>query len=261
MAHVNICVKRLLTIFNIFFAIIGGLIIAFAFLGQTLSSSHGGGKVEGRDTGLIMLYLFGSVTMVIAVLGAYGSHTENRGCLIAFLVCMVIGSLVMLRGGIPIATVRPMLADILEQKLRTALPLDTASREDRNMAESVQHELQCCGLFSYRDWEDSIPDTCLCSQAEAREGVCQNVYTARLEQKVIYEKTCFPILLHYVLLFTDIMIGFFFSLAVLALLGLALSSVMVHQMRHTLRAPVMTVPVIFSAMPPKYEELKNPPEY
>ncbi|KAK5896235.1 hypothetical protein CgunFtcFv8_009858 [Champsocephalus gunnari] len=39
-------------------------------------------------------------------------------------------------------------------------------------------KLQCCGLFSYRDWEDSIPDTCLCSQAEEREGVCQNVYTA-----------------------------------------------------------------------------------
>ncbi|KAJ4923280.1 hypothetical protein JOQ06_026096, partial [Pogonophryne albipinna] len=58
-----------------------------------------------------------------------------------FLVCMVIGSLIMLRGGIPVATVRPMLADILEQKLRTALPLDTASREDRNMAESVQQEV------------------------------------------------------------------------------------------------------------------------
>ncbi|KAJ4923281.1 hypothetical protein JOQ06_026097 [Pogonophryne albipinna] len=121
--------------------------------------------------------------------------------------------------------------------------------------------MQCCGLFSYRDWEDSIPDTCLCSGAEEMAGICQNVYTARLEQKVIYTKTCFPILLHYVLLFVDIMIGVFFTLAVLALLGLALSSVMIHQMRHALRAPAMTVPVIFSAMPPKYEELKNPPEY
>ncbi|XP_034079032.1 tetraspanin-8-like [Gymnodraco acuticeps] len=186
MAHVNICVKRLLTIFNIFFAVIGGLIIAFAFLGQTLSSSHGGGKVEGRDTGLIMLYLFGSVTMVIAVLGAYGSHKENRGCLIAFLVCMVIGSLIMLRCGIPVATARPMLADYFEQKFRTALPLDTASREDRHMAESIQQELQCCGLFSYRDWEDSIPDTCLCSAAEAREGICQDVYTVSFCNIIIY---------------------------------------------------------------------------
>ncbi|KAI9535754.1 hypothetical protein NQZ68_040874 [Dissostichus eleginoides] len=122
--------------------------------------------------------------------------------------------------------------------------------------------LQCCGLFSYRDWEDSIPDTCLCNQAVEREGICQTIFTEHMERKVIYEKTCFPIVLQYVLLIADIVIGFFFTLAVLALLGLALSSVMIHQMRHGVRAPVMmAVPAIFSAMPPKYEELKNPPEY
>ncbi|XP_033991647.1 tetraspanin-8-like [Trematomus bernacchii] len=262
MAHVNICVKRLLTIFNIFFAIIGGLIIAFAFIGQTLSNSHGGGNIEGRGIGLIGLYLFGSVTMVIAVLGAYGSHKESKGCLIAFLVCMVIGSLIMLRGGIPIATVRPMLGDILEEKLRMAVPLDTASSEDRVMVESIQHELQCCGLFSYRDWEDSIPDTCLCNGDEEMEGICKTVDTAHQEPKEIYEKACFPIVRQYFLLIADIAIGVCFTLAVLALLGLALSSVMIHQIRHGVRAPMMmTIPAIFSAMPPKYEELKSPPEY
>lgn len=76
----------------------------------------------------------GSVTMVIAIVGAYGAHKENRVCLIVvsadvgqgtksrrpqkaadlaacflpqFLVCMVIGSLITLRIGIPSAMIRP----------------------------------------------------------------------------------------------------------------------------------------------------------
>jgi len=36
-------------------------------------------------------------------------------------------------------------------------------------------QLHCCGLFSYMDWEDNIPDTCLCDQGEEMEGMCQSV--------------------------------------------------------------------------------------
>lgn len=39
--------------------------------------------MEGRTTGLIALYIFGAITMVIAILGAYGAHREKKGALIA----------------------------------------------------------------------------------------------------------------------------------------------------------------------------------
>ena len=32
--------------------------------------------------GLITLYIMGSITMMIAILGAYGAHKENKGALI-----------------------------------------------------------------------------------------------------------------------------------------------------------------------------------
>lgn len=38
--------------------------------------------MEGRTSGLIVLYVVGTVTMVIAILGAYGAHKESKVSLI-----------------------------------------------------------------------------------------------------------------------------------------------------------------------------------
>ncbi|XP_075967854.1 tetraspanin-8-like [Anarhichas minor] len=265
MAQVNTCLKLIFTIFNIFFAIVGGVVIALALLSQVVTNVDGEG-LEGRTTGLIVLYTVGAVTMVIAILGAYGAHRENRVCLIVFLVCMVIGSLMMLRAGIPAVAARPKLESILEEKFHQLLPLDAATPDVKNMADRLQGQLHCCGLFSYTDWEDKIPDSCECDQEEQMEGKCQSVsYRGILvhrHTKSVYIKACFPIILHYVLMISNIMIGVVFTLAVLALLGMALSSAIIHQIRHPNRPMVLvTVPAIFTTAPPKYQELHNPPGY
>lgn len=39
-------------------------------------------QLEGRTSGLIVLYVVGSITTMIAILGAYGAHKESRVCLI-----------------------------------------------------------------------------------------------------------------------------------------------------------------------------------
>ncbi|KAM4569497.1 tetraspanin-8-like [Odontesthes bonariensis] len=261
MAQINCCLKRIFTVFNIFFAIVGGVIIGLALLSQIVTNAEGGGNLEGRTTGLIGLYVLGSATMVIAILGAYGAHKESKVSLIVFLVCMVIGSLMMLRAGIPAAIARPQLEGVLEEKFRQLLPLDKASDEVQEMADSMQLSLHCCGLFSYTDWEDNIPDSCQCTPVEDYE--CRMVRLTdlyRRNSKSIYSKPCFPIIMRYVHLGADILIGVVFFLAALALLGMMLSSIMIHQMRHPNRSVVLlNVPTIFSAAPPKYQELNNPP--
>ncbi|XP_070785449.1 uncharacterized protein [Enoplosus armatus] len=262
--RVNPCLKGVFTIFNVFFAFIGGVIIALALLSQVFTNINGGENLEGRIAGLIILYVVGSVTMVIAILGAYGAHKESKVSLIVFLVCMVIGSMMMLRAGIPAATIRPELEGKLEDKFRELLPLDQASDEVKNMAETLQAKLHCCGLFSYEDWEGNTPPSCDCDP-EAMLGKCQTVSYKLLmlrNTKSVYVKTCLPIVIHYLLLLADIVIGVVFTLAVLALLGMILSSVIIHQMRYPNRPTVLlTVPTIFTPSPPKYQELKNPPAY
>uniref|UniRef100_H3C9X8 Uncharacterized protein n=1 Tax=Tetraodon nigroviridis TaxID=99883 RepID=H3C9X8_TETNG len=131
--------------------------------------------------------------------------------------------------------------------------MDEASQDVKDMGDELQRELHCCGLFSYKDWEGNIPDSCVCTEGQECQRVSSRVLLqARLLPISIYSKPCFPIIVPYILLVVDIMIGVVFALAVLAILGTTLSSIMIHQMRYPARpATVLTVPAIFTTAPPK----------
>ncbi|XP_029969258.1 tetraspanin-33-like [Salarias fasciatus] len=263
MSQIHPGLKRVFTIFNIFFAIIGGLIIGLALIAQIVTNVEGQ-SMEDRTVGLIALYVFGAITMVVAGLGAYGACKEKKAALIAFLVCMVIGSLVMLRVAIPTAIARPELEDLLESKFQRFVPLTEAPEEVKNMANTLQSQMHCCGLFSYEDWRQDIPESCECDPAQSEsESECRKVdYSALMLSKTIYSRPCFPILMKYILMVADITLGVVLTLAVFALLGLTLSSIMIHQMRYPDRPPVLlTVPAVFGMPPPKYQELHNTPPY
>ncbi|XP_078021373.1 tetraspanin-8-like isoform X3 [Epinephelus lanceolatus] len=262
MAQVNPCLKCTFTAFNILFAIIGGLIIVVALIFQVLTNDHVEQQLEGWTSGFLGLYVVGAITMVIAILGAYGAHRESKVSLIVFLVCMVIGTLLMLPSGVFAAAARPELVHIMEVDAHNSLPLDQASEEVKAVVEHQQKELHCCGLFSYKDWEDNIPDSCLCNQEEQMEGKCEAVsYRGTLQRKSVYSQSCFPINRGLVLRVIDITIGVDLTLAILVLLGMILSSIIIHQLRHPNRPTVLlSVPGIFTP-PSKYQELHNPPAY
>lgn len=45
--------------------------------------------------------------------------------------------------------------------------------------------MHCCGLFSYSDWEDNVPDSCLCDPG-TEVGECQSVtYTVSSAQTAV----------------------------------------------------------------------------
>uniref|UniRef100_A0A1A8PJU1 Tetraspanin n=1 Tax=Nothobranchius pienaari TaxID=704102 RepID=A0A1A8PJU1_9TELE len=268
MAQVNSCLKRIFIAFNLFFAIVGGVIIGLAMLSQVLTNVNQEQMMENRTSGLILLYVIGASTMLIALLGAYGASKENKVCLVVFLVFMVIGALLMIRIGVPAAFLRPQLEGELFGRFSKALPLNTASDEVKLLADSLQTQLHCCGLFSYRDWNDAIPDSCSCVPTEKDE--CQLVsyrssmtfysYLDEQNRKSVYTKTCFPVIMHYVFMGFDLVIGVVFTLAGLAVVGLILSSIMIHQLRRPARTTILfSIPTTFTPGLPKYQELQNPP--
>ncbi|XP_078128667.1 tetraspanin-8-like [Sander vitreus] len=255
MTQVNSCLKWLLTIFNIIFATVGVVIIALALKSQF----HYANGTLALDFKQSYFYFLGSIIMVIAILGAVGAYNESKACMILFLVCMIIGSIVMLLPGSLAAVVRPKLPAVVEAAYRSALPLDKTSYDIRHQMESLQTHMQCCGLFSYEDWEGNIPQSCLCSKVS---GTCQEVDNkgSQLPKKTpVHAKACFPIIKEVSLMLADAYIGIFFTLAVLGLLGMVLSSVMIHQLCYSNRpvGVLMSVPAYFSQPPPKYEELQN----
>jgi len=126
------------------------------------------------------------------------------------------------------------------------------------MMNSVQRTLQCCGLFSYEDWEKNIPSSCECDSLQKMEGDCQTVkyYDLFNTEKSIFRATCFPIIMYYVGLMYNISLAVVFSLGTLALLGMVLSSMIIHQMRPR-PTMILTLPAVFTPHPPKYQELYN----
>ncbi|XP_043964426.1 tetraspanin-8-like [Gambusia affinis] len=268
MAQINSCLKWTFLVFNLLFALVGAIILCFAVVSQVLTSEDG--EMENRTTAIICLYVMGAITMLLGLLGAYGAYKEHKISLILFLVCMVIGSLVMIQSGIPGAIARPQVEGFLEERFRTLLPLDTATIREKNLVDSLQTHLHCCGLFSYRDWNEDFPSSCDCPSIEDDESATCTVvpgidrYPFVMQSRSIYSKPCVPIIMYYILLVADISLGIIFTLAALAILGMILSSIMIHQLRHPNRTPVvLSVPTIFIPGPPKYQELQNdlPPPY
>ncbi|KAJ3612073.1 hypothetical protein NHX12_020350 [Muraenolepis orangiensis] len=264
MAQINSCVKRTFTIFNILIAIVGGVIISLTL---SLQGYSYGGQVEDIFLKCIVMYVFGTIMMAISFLGVFGVQRENRVALIVFLVCMVTGSLLLLRIGVTVAISSPEADEILETKFRDLLPLDKAPANVLGVVNSLQSNLQCCGLFSVSDWKNNIPDSCVCNAEQEMEGQCQTIPYLNIFRspslKSIFKETCFPVMMHYVHKAFNICLAVLFSLATLALLGMVLSSVMVHQLRpqgvkYTM---ILTIPSIISPQPPKYQELYNAPEY
>ncbi|XP_029350542.1 tetraspanin-8-like [Echeneis naucrates] len=264
MAKVNVCLRRVFSIFNVFFAIVGGLIIIFALVCQLITSLHGDFAVSHLG-GIILLYVLGIITMVIAILGAYGAHRERKLPMIIFLICMVMGTMMLFRSGVNSLLIHPQLESLIKNEFETFIPLDRAPENKREMVSTMQEQLHCCGLFSHSDWENKYPDSCLCDPEVVEEpGECQavNYLTVMMSQKYIYSKTCLPIIIEGIKPIIIISICMNFVLLVLALLGMILSSIIIHQMQKIPHQPtVMTVPAMFSPSPPKYQELQTPPHY
>ncbi|XP_030006794.1 tetraspanin-8-like [Sphaeramia orbicularis] len=269
MGRINTCLKRIFTIFNILFVIIGIVIIVLAGVVQLYTRDKS--DMEHRTQGLIGLYTVGILTTVIALLGAYGAHKESKSSLVSFLVCMVIGGLMMFRAGIYLALARPGGESGLELMLRQLVPLDNQPDKLKDMVETLQYSEHCCGLFGDDDWK-TIPLSCHC-QMEEEFGRCKSVirykqsYSSYFhqpspEQHFVYSKPCFPVIRYFYQLVTDIEIAIVFTLASLALLGTGLSSFMIHQLNRVNRPTVLlTASAIFNPQSPKYQELQNLPKY
>ncbi|CAL8324337.1 unnamed protein product [Lota lota] len=81
--------------------------------------------------------------------------------------------------------------------------------------------------MSYKDWGNNIPGSCKCSEATKCTELPQ--YGGRPVK--IYSEPCFHTMLELVDLAFKIFMGFFFGLAVIALVCLVASLLMIRQVR------------------------------
>ncbi|KAM8740370.1 uncharacterized protein AB9X84_020238 isoform 1-T2 [Acanthopagrus schlegelii] len=261
---INPWLRRSYIVFNISLPIVGGLFLAGLY--QSLDDFSRGNDVRQKtpsDTGdalsqlsvsqfdrqrtePIILYVVGSVTMLIASLGIYGALKEN----LVALAVNLIGILLMIGAAVLVVFARPQSESRMEERWLSFLPLDQASDAVKNKAEALQTSLHCCGLLSYEDWQQNIPDSCLCNQEEKEEeGKCQTIDYGNFllnlvrEKKSVFRQNCFPLMLDSATTDANIKLCSVITLLLLTLLGLVLSSLIIYQM--------------FINRPPGYQRLHN----
>ncbi|KAF5907899.1 tetraspanin-8-like, partial [Clarias magur] len=199
MAKISPCFKGTFVFFNSLFAIFGIVIIVLGLLAQPYVEE------PNARTGVIGMYVIGSVIFCVAVLGAYGAHKESKCALIVFFIVMCLATAGMLRTAISLVIARPEMSSILSEHFKT----DSSLTKDQEQAlNPIQEHFHCCGLFNgYRDWRDEVPDSCNCVNPNAGD-TCEMV-----SSRSVWSQPCGLILTEYVMVIT---MAVFFSLAALA---------------------------------------------
>lgn len=76
---------------------------------------------------------------------------------------------VMLVGGILLFVFRAKVLTTLEREMTASIPYYGVKHEYTRAWDDTQTYLQCCGVRSYKDWNDNVPESC-----------CQEVYPGKV---------------------------------------------------------------------------------
>ncbi|GAB0099728.1 Tetraspanin [Sergentomyia squamirostris] len=160
-----ICVKYLMFLFNLLFALTGLLILT---VGAIIQSSYHHYSNFVDDTvwvAPILLIVVGSVVFIIAFFGCCGAFKESSCMVLTFSVFLII--IFLLEFGIGIAgyVKHGQLEEILEKGFNSTLHNYDKNRDSQHAWSLIQSELKCCGIQGPSDWEQvfhnsTLPNSC-----------------------------------------------------------------------------------------------------
>ncbi|KAG8005471.1 Tetraspanin-7 [Nibea albiflora] len=216
MGKMNQCLKRVFIAFNAMFAIFGALMIYGLIRSSTYS--HQLSAVGSPSMGWAWVFALG--VLGTAGLGIFAGCSEKPLVLKIFAGFMGVGMIVMMIFGIICAAGKQQMKAVFQDdKVAKTLLHDPGMRQ---MLDHLQAEGQCCGITSASNWGGDIPSSCSCGSGymmytspgcKAKPQTCSKYIFAVLD-------TVF-----------SIVFGIFFGFAAVALLGLLISLLMLHQIK------------------------------
>ncbi|XP_062339205.1 CD63 antigen-like [Osmerus eperlanus] len=230
MAGGRIYVRGLCITVNVLLLIFGGflLIVSLAYsLKQTI-------ELEQRDAslGVLVFNAFGPLTVLLSIVGVYAAYKDRKWVLILYAGCLTVEWIALIIIAVPLIHVQPK---ILEDRFENVVPLYNADANIQRELNKLQAWDQCCGLQGYSDWEDQIPESCLCvQQTNSSDSPCQAVEiyilhneTRRETQELhVHTKPCGPILKTHMDFLIQVMIGLISAFATIMIAAIVLSLVL-----------------------------------
>ncbi|XP_068162702.1 CD63 antigen-like [Antennarius striatus] len=236
MAKINGCLKCLFIFFNVLFAIFGCLLIYGAV--KSSAYSHQLSAVGGPS--LAWSWVFAIGVLSISCLGIYAGCSEKELAIKIFAGFMGVGMIIMLIFGIIVVVTRNKLKNSFESASSEVSKTFMEDDELRSLLDGLQQSAQCCGVVSANDWGDHIPESCNCNAGQGYglgefggfgSSGCKNKPSGVSGPDRIYAQTCSDFIFLWFNIFFQIAMGFFFGFAVVALMGLLISLLMIHQIK------------------------------
>ncbi|KAM6896135.1 tetraspanin-15-like [Lycodopsis pacificus] len=184
-------------------------------------------------------WLFAIGVFGISCLGIFAACSENLIALRIFAAFMGIGLIIMMICGIIMVVFKNKAKELYDNASAEMAKAYMADEKSRGMLEEQQKTVHCCGVVSFEDWDKTIPDSCACDPASGGGVNPSGRYECISRPKgssgpdKIFKQSCCDALdiIGWINLIFQIMMGFFFGLAVTALLGLLVSIMMIHQVK------------------------------
>ncbi|NWV26672.1 TSN10 protein, partial [Origma solitaria] len=151
------CVRYLAFLWNLFFLLLGLLVLAVGVWGLLAKGPLPGGE-RGVPLGsdpMLFFVLAGLGTSAVSLAGCLGAFRASP-CLLRFFLgaLLTFGGLEVL-GGLLLLLARRRLRDALQDLLLLCLLRYQEDPDLQFLVDEVQQSLQCCGLESYHDWESN----------------------------------------------------------------------------------------------------------
>ncbi|XP_042258572.1 uncharacterized protein LOC121890409 [Thunnus maccoyii] len=194
--------------------------------------------------GLLVLQVFGPLTVLLSVLGVCAASLDLKPLLLVFSALIFVEFVALMVVASPLVQVQAQMDSEVEEVFLNNTPLHRAELGIQEELIKLQNSDSCCGLRSFDDWETHLPPSCICtppsshpstllsSQAgnSSSQEPCVLVdndlspLTPQNTNKVwVHSKPCGPILKSYLSFPIKLRIGIISAFATIAMAAIALS--------------------------------------
>ncbi|XP_033991684.1 23 kDa integral membrane protein-like [Trematomus bernacchii] len=230
MGKINGCIKCLFIYFNVVFALLACVLIYLAVDDTGFSRQF---TAVGAPS-LVWILVFAPCVVVLSVFGIVAACMEKQLLFKIFAGFMVAGMIIMLIFGILVVVSRNTLKDSYDTASPEAAKPFMEEEAMRLLLMQLEERGHCCGVVSSSDWGNDIPQSCECKDQYTGFSIstgCKPKPVGASGPDEIYATSCSNVLFAILDIIFQIFMGFYFTFAVLALLGLLMSILMIHQIR------------------------------
>ncbi|XP_074093816.1 CD63 antigen isoform X1 [Cotesia typhae] len=154
-----VCVKYLLFLFNLIFAITGIVFIAVGAVILAMYNDYSNFMDNWFFAAPVLMIAIGITVFLVSFFGCCGAVKEHHCMIITFSVMLLVLFALELGAGICGYMMRNEVGKMLHARLNNTMPLYKSDSKIQKSWDVMQHDFKCCGIGGSGDWANLYPNT------------------------------------------------------------------------------------------------------